>query len=155
MEEVELHAGHLPKRSTKSRPFWYVQDLSIFVWGELVGFSLLSFVVGYVYRPSHAPLVLVATFIGLLLTLLLHTLIMSTHRVANSHYPKEGELSWNGVLHIGYFFWQLSFAAYLFLLLSVGRLFGELLALTVIGYLVYLACLVLDLKRSMLALRKK
>ena len=155
MEELELTRGHLPKRTAKSKPFWYIHDWSTFLWGELLGCSLFSFVVGYVYRPSHAPLVLVAVFVGFALTLLLHTLFVSIARSPGSHYPKAGVVSWNGALHIGYYFWQLSFATYLVLLIEVGKLSIDLLALVAVGFLVYFASLASDIQRSQLAPRKK
>ena len=155
MEEIEMHAGHLPKQSTKSRPFWYHRDWYLFTVGELFGSSLLSFVVGYAYRPSHAPLVLVATFIGFLLTLLIHIFFATMPLKSGSHYPKVGVLSWNGVLHLGYFFWQWSFGAYLILLLLVGKLQEEVFAITILGILVYLASFAFDIHGSTLAPRKK
>jgi hypothetical protein len=135
----EFRMGRIPHKRSWSRTcpkeyFLYLEDWNTGSWGDVVGLSCMAYAFGAQSEWSWNTL-LIAGFIGLLSTLVLHTFWKMG--LPNSGYPYSGKLSLSGKLHLLYTWAQTSIALALLIVFWNGALIVPSMVAISVGAIVY------------------
>ena len=144
---LESRFGHIPAREAEGpRAFLYFQDWSMATWGDLIGLSLVDFVLGSAYTTSafQIKFVTVSLIIGAVVTLLYHRERLMPRHKPDSGYPAPGRVSLFGRVHLVYFFIQSSICAAMIGLVLNGTLHGTPLLIAIVGGIIYAASYIAD-----------
>lgn len=154
IQNYEARVGRIPLRrphdiKKPQNGFLYIQDYHTTLIGDLLGLTIMNVAIlekreSLFTLPTTTMAVAVLAALGIT-TLMNWTWLGPTHK-PDWAYPRAGEVSYGGKLHLVYFFTQLTLALIGIWLLATNQLLPKQQLMLGLGGLVYLSAMLLDVK---------